>query len=109
MLHSEALAPQSFFAALERRLSKQAFETWFRPLAVSGSKAEGVLRIVVPNGAVRDWILSQYANVLSESIRELKFEGCRIDWAIPQPDAPVRRGEASASGLTHHAAGLKAK
>jgi len=91
LVNSENLAPESFFAALERRLSKQAFETWFRPLRVTRSQADGVLRIAVPNAAVRDWILSQYSSALSESLSELKLEGCRIEWATPQPAGEHRR------------------
>jgi chromosomal replication initiator protein len=95
LVHSDDLAPQTFFAALERRLSKQAFETWFRPLRVTRSRAEGVLTIAVPNSAVRDWILSKYATVLSESLSELKWENCRIEWATPQPERGTRRSEPS--------------
>jgi chromosomal replication initiator protein len=82
--HSDDSASQSFFAALERRLSKQAFETWFRPLRVTRSQADGVLRIAVPNPAVRDWILSQYASALRESLLEMKLADYRIEWATPQ-------------------------
>jgi chromosomal replication initiator protein len=84
LAHSDDSASQSFFAALERRLSKQAFETWFRPLRVTRSQVEGVLRIAVPNPAVRDWILSQYANALRESLQEMKLADYRIEWATPQ-------------------------
>src|SRR5713101_846031 len=105
LVHSEDSASQSFFAALERRLSKQAFETWFRPLRVTRSQAEGVLRIAVPNPAVRDWILSQYSSALRESLLELELEGCRIEWATPQVKrggrAPERSSEAGISVLTH--------
>jgi chromosomal replication initiator protein len=85
LVHSEDSAARPFFAALERRLSKQAFETWFRPLRVTRSEVEDVLRISVPNPAVRDWILSRYSNALKDSLVELKLEGCRIEWATPQP------------------------
>ncbi len=88
--HSEETASRSFFAALERRLSKQAFQTWFRPLRVTRSPAEGVLRIAVPNPAVRDWILSQYSTALRESLLEVKLEGCRIEWSIPKAESGVR-------------------
>ena len=82
---------QPLFAALERRLSKQAFETWFRPLSVSRSEAEHVLRISVPNSTVRDWILSQYSTALNDSLLELKLDGCRIEWATPQTVIAQRR------------------
>ncbi len=104
LAHSDDSGSQSFFSAVERRLSKQAFETWFRPLRVTRSPAERVLRIAVPNPAVRDWILSQYSTVLRESLLELQMEDCRIEWAIPQGDKGSRgrslaADEAARSGL----------
>src|ERR1700704_1560537 len=85
-VHSDETESRSFFAALERRLTKQAFETWFRPLRITRSRADGVLRIAVPNSAFRDWIVSQYSNALSESLLELRLQDCRIEWATPQTD-----------------------
>jgi len=108
LAHSEDSAAQPFFAALERRLSKQAFETWFRPLRVTRSEAEDVLRISVPNPAVRDWILSQYSNALNDSLFELKLEGYRIEWATPQPEITQTRdlvGEGGISVLPHERSG----
>src|SRR5712671_226595 len=83
---SDDPSSQSFFSAVQRRLSRQAFETWFQPLCVTRS-ATDVLRIAVPNPAVRDWILSQYSSVLKESLSELQMDGCRIEWAIPKGDS----------------------
>lgn len=82
-LHSDNLTSQGLFAALERRLSKQAFETWFRPLRVTRSKSDGVLKIAVPNPAVRDWIISQYSTALEESLLEVEPKGLQIEWATP--------------------------
>lgn len=98
--HSEDSAARPFFAALERRLSKQAFETWFRPLSVTRSEAEDVLRISVPNPAVRDWILSQYSQALNDSLLELKLEGCRVEWATPQPEIAQPRGLVGEAGIS---------
>lgn len=108
LAHSEDSAAQPFFAALERRLSKQAFETWFRPLTVTRSEAEDVLRISVPNPAVRDWILSQYSNALNDSLFELKLEGYRIEWATSQPEIGQPRdvvGQAGIFNLPHERPG----
>lgn len=76
-----------FLAAIQRRLSRQAFETWFRPLRISPSQSEGLLHISVPNSAVRDWILSRYAEALEQSLVELQLDNCRIEWSTPQRDA----------------------
>ncbi|MDX6444625.1 MAG: chromosomal replication initiator protein [Blastocatellia bacterium] len=86
MPRSEDIQSRSFLAALERRLSKQAFETWFRPLRITPSGTTGVLRIAVPNSTVRDWILSQYSGALKESLLELNLDTCGIEWAIPQAE-----------------------
>jgi len=101
LAHSDDSASQSFFAALERRLSKQAFETWFRPLRVTRSQPEGLLRIAVPNPAVRDWILSQYSTALQESLLELRLEDCRIEWATPQTEgSDIRSRDLASEAVT---------
>ena len=91
LVSSEDSASRPFFAALERRLSKQAFETWFRPLRVTRSQSEPLLRISVPNSAVRDWILSQYAEALQASLVELQLDNCRIEWSTPQLEKEGRQ------------------
>lgn len=86
LAQSEDTTLRPFLAAIERRLSRQAFETWFRPLRITRSQAEGLLRISVPNSAVRDWILSQYSEALEQSLVELQLHNCRIEWSTPQHD-----------------------
>ncbi len=73
---------QPFLQAVERRLGKQAVATWFRPLKVSGASTPDVLIIAAPNMVVRDWIVSNYANVLSESLKEIALDSCRIQWTV---------------------------
>jgi chromosomal replication initiator protein len=96
-MNLETESPQSdpFLAALRRRLSKQAFETWFQPLRVSSSQREGVVRIAAPNTVVRDWILSTYSAALDESLLELQLPGCRLEWSIPN----VKRDGTATAGI----------
>ena len=82
IVETENSLSDPFLAALRRRLSRQAFETWFQPLSVS-SQRDGVVRIAVPNPVVKDWILSKYSAVLNESLLELKLQECRIEWSVP--------------------------
>ena len=84
ILQSDNPQPDPFLAALRRRLSKQAFETWFQPLTVSSNERDGVVRIAAPNTVVRDWIMSTYATALDESLLELRLDGGRIEWMIPR-------------------------
>lgn len=100
ILETENPPSDPFLIALRRRLSKQAFETWFQPLAVSSSQPDGVVRIAVPNSVVRDWILSKYSAALDESLLELKLEKCRIEWTVPRSKSDrddSGRGAASAA------------
>ncbi len=70
-----------FFQAVERRLGEQAFETWFRPLRLQRNADDRVLRIAAPNDVVRDWITSQYADTLEQSLNESQMGALRIEWA----------------------------
>jgi len=84
---------ESLFRTLERRLGRQAFDTWFRPLSVTTSSRDRVLRISAPNAVVKDWILGHYSNALRDSLLELQLDQYRLEWsvrnaqALPQPSA----------------------
>ena len=71
---------QPFFHAVQRRLSQQAFETWFRPLRLQRSPNR-VLEIAAPNDVVRDWILSKYSDALAQSLTESKLDSLRVEWS----------------------------
>src|ERR1700674_4430181 len=71
-----------FLQAVERRLGKQAVATWFQPLRVSDSSTPDALIIAAPNTIIRDWIVSNYANVLNESLREIALDSCCIQWTV---------------------------
>src|SRR5260221_10552496 len=73
---------QHLLQAVERRLGKQAVATWFRPLKISDSSTADALVIAAPNTVIRDWIVSNYTNVLKESLRDISLDSCRIQWSV---------------------------
>ena len=84
---------QPFFQAVQRRLSPQTFETWFRPLQLSRSAAGDVLRIAAPNQVVKDLILTKYARELEESLVESKLASFRVEWtSASNPVSPPTAG-----------------
>src|SRR5437588_1382664 len=83
----------AFLAALERNLTRQAFETWFRPLTVTKQASEGKLRVSVPNTVAKEWILSNYAFALEQSLKELSLSADRIEWLVT-PSAQQNRSPA---------------
>ena len=85
-------------ASLERRVPKQTFDTWFRPLTVKASNAERVLRFSAPNTIVKEWVLSHYSELIEDSIRELSLDQYRVEWSLSQlpHDASPRRAPTTA-------------
>src|SRR5438046_2807244 len=83
MLHSQdTTSGNPLFSSLERRVGRQTFETWFRPLTVTKSAAERVVKIGVPNAVVRDWIVSHYTDALEASLAEQELSHYRIEWLL---------------------------
>src|SRR4051794_107689 len=70
------------FASLERRVSKQTFDTWFRPLTVNSSPGEKVFRFSAPNPIVKDWVMAHYNETITQSLRELSLDHYRVEWCL---------------------------
>src|SRR5437764_3789346 len=74
--------------AIEKRLNRQSFETWFRPLRFDGcDDSEQVLHLRAPNQVIRDWVSSNYSEVLDESLEELNLADYHVDWMIEEEQA----------------------
>jgi chromosomal replication initiator protein len=86
-------------ASLERRVPRQTFDTWFRPLSVKASNAERVLRFSAPNTIVKEWVVSHYSELIQDSLRELSLEQYRVEWSLSElpRDAALQRTETGVS------------
>src|SRR5438876_5267484 len=92
MLDLDNAPSRILFASLERRLPKQTFETWFRPLSVRSSSADRVLTFAAPNAVVKDWILAHYAEVIRDCLGESALNEYKVEWTLPsqarEPKSP---------------------
>lgn len=79
---------QLLFSSLERRVGRQALDTWFRPLQFTASSSEEVLRISAPNIVVRDWVVEHYSAALTESLADAQLDRYRVEWRLPEVSAP---------------------
>jgi chromosomal replication initiator protein len=69
--------------AVEKRLNRQSFETWFRPIVFDGcDDSEQVLHLRAPNQVVKDWVSSNYSEVLDKSLEELNLAKYHVDWRV---------------------------
>jgi chromosomal replication initiator protein len=71
--------------AVEKRLNRQSFDTWIRPIHFEGfDKASHVLHLRAPNHVVKDWVSSNYSDVIDASLSELNLSEYQLDWTIEE-------------------------
>jgi chromosomal replication initiator protein len=71
--------------AVEKRLNKQSFETWIRPIHFEGFDEAGhVLYLRAPNHVVKDWVSSNYSDVLDASLSELNMTDYALNWSVEE-------------------------
>jgi chromosomal replication initiator protein len=71
--------------AVEKRLNRQSFETWIRPIHFEGYDEAGhVLHLRAPNHVVKDWVSSNYSDVLEASLSELNLADYQVDWTVAE-------------------------
>jgi len=79
--------------AVEKRLNRQSFETWFRPIRFDGcDNSEQILHLRAPNQVIRDWVSSNYSEVLGESLEELNLAEYHVDWLIDDEPNTISQG-----------------
>lgn len=75
--------------AVEKRLNRQSFDTWFRPIRFDGCDDSGqVLHLHAPNQVIRDWVSSNYSEVLVDSLEEVNLTDYHVDWSVEEEQSP---------------------
>jgi len=86
-------------ASLERRLPKQTFDTWFKPLTVNTLGPECIFRFSAPNSVVKEWVVTHYGDLIKESLRELSLDHYKVEWSAPRPSAAIERAPKATAPL----------
>jgi chromosomal replication initiator protein len=74
----------SFLQSVERRLNKQIFDAWFRPIHFDGcDHDERVLRLRASQ-VTRDWVSAYYNDLIDKTLDEIDLSAYRIDWEIEE-------------------------
>ena len=69
--------------SLRTRLNQQTLETWFHPVRLEKvDSAQHQLCLRAPNQVVKDWIVSNYSGLLTQSLDELRMSGYSVGWVI---------------------------
>ncbi len=71
--------------AVEKRLNHQSFETWFSSIKFDGCDEGGhVIHLRAPNQVVKDWVSSNYSDVIDASLKELNLAAYQVDWTVDE-------------------------
>jgi chromosomal replication initiator protein len=83
----------SILTAISKRVNHQSFNTWFKPISFA-TKDESTIYLKVPNEMFKDWITSNYFDVLEESLQELNLDDHKVNFLVED--------EVSANGSNGH-------
>ena len=93
----------SILAAISKRVNHHSFNTWFKPISLA-TRENSTIFLKVPNEIFRDWITSNYFDVIEEALVELELQGCRVSFLVDDRPAPRER---VGSIQTFHPAGMR--
>src|SRR5690242_6892689 len=69
--------------SLKGRLNQQTLDKWFSSIQFESlDSSQHVLRLRAPNQVVKDWVVSNYGKVLTESLNEQRLSGYSVGWVV---------------------------
>ncbi len=69
--------------SLKGRLNQQTLDTWFSPIQFERlDSSQHVIHLRAPNQDVKDWVVTNYGQVLAESLNELRLSGYSVGWVV---------------------------
>ena len=72
--------------SVEKRLNKQIFDAWFRPIQFEGcDEQEKVVRLKASQ-VNKDWVNSYYSEMINQTLKELNLPNYRLDWKIEEAE-----------------------
>lgn len=73
----------SILWAISKRVNQHSFNTWFKPVSRAAIE-DRTLFLSVPNQMFRDWIASNYFDIIEESLEELELSDYKISLLIEE-------------------------
>ena len=78
----------SVLQSVEKRLNRQIFDSWFRPIQFDGfDENEKVLRLRASQ-VNKDWVSTYYSDLIAQTLNELNLANYRLDWRIEDTKLP---------------------
>lgn len=71
-------------AFLERRLNKNIFDSWFRPIQFVELNDDSSILTLRAGQVTIDWVSLYYAPLLAQTLAEFGLRDCRIEWEVDE-------------------------
>ncbi len=68
--------------SVEKRLNKQIFDAWFRPIQFESCDEQDKILRLRASQVNKDWISSYYSEVITQTLKELNLPNYSLDWEI---------------------------
>ena len=76
----------SILQSVEKRLNRQIFDAWFRPIQFDGcDEQEKILRLRASQ-VNKEWVNTYYSEVIAQTLKELNLTHYRLDWEIAESE-----------------------
>src|SRR5437660_11086362 len=79
-----------FLAAMERKVTKQVFDTWIKPLDINCDLDESILQISAPSPVTRRWSVSNYSDAIQGALAEVNLNGVRVEGGVSKQTEPTK-------------------
>lgn len=78
-----------FLESVEKRLNKQIFDAWFRPIKFEGfDENEKTLKLRASH-ITKNWVSTYYADLISQTMKDLDLRNFNLDWTIEEQDSSL--------------------
>jgi chromosomal replication initiator protein len=77
----------NILSTVEKRVSRQCFDTWFRPIAYCG-REHGTLRLTVPTDNFKKCLVENYSELLLQAASEHTQNPVRLNISVDSTTAP---------------------
>ncbi len=73
---------ENILQTVEKRLNKQIFDAWFLPVEFDGCDEEKKVLHLKASQIHKDWINSNYLDLIGQTLSELKLGNYELDWKV---------------------------
>jgi len=72
--------------SVEKRLNKQIFDAWFRPIQFDGCDEQERVVHLRASQVNKDWVSTYYSEMINQTLKELNLPNYRLDWKIEESE-----------------------